>query len=66
MTTNFLTLEEFAERLKMHPGTIRRAIREGRIFATRPSMGKRAPYRIPETELERLALQGMCEKKKEK
>jgi excisionase family DNA binding protein len=61
---NFLTLEEFAQRLKMHPGTIRRAIKQGKIFASRPSLGKRAPYRIAESELERLHLQGMCEKKK--
>jgi excisionase family DNA binding protein len=63
MTINFLTVEEFAQRIKMHAGTVRRAIREGRIFATRPSMGKKAPYRIAESELERLQLKGMCEKK---
>jgi len=59
----FLTVKEFAERLKMHPGSIRRAIREGKIFASRPSVGKHGPFRIAESELERLHLQGMCEKK---
>jgi len=60
----FLTVEEFAQRIKMHPGTVRKGIKEGKIFAIRPSMGKRAPYRIAESELERLHLQGMCERNK--
>lgn len=60
---NFLTLQEFSERIKMHPGTVRKAIRKGKIFASRPGMGKKSPYRIPESELERLHLQTMCEKK---
>lgn len=63
MNTNFLTVEEFAKRIKMHEGTVRRAIKQGKIFATRPSMGKRAPYRIAESELERLHIQSMCEPK---
>jgi excisionase family DNA binding protein len=61
MNVTFLTVEEFAERVKMHPGSIRRSIREGKIFGFRPCSGKRAPYRIPESELERLYLKGMCE-----
>jgi excisionase family DNA binding protein len=60
----FLTVEEFAGRLKMHPVSIRRAIKQGRIYASRPSCGKRAPYRICESELERLHFQGMCEPQK--
>ena len=60
---NFLTVEEFAKRLKVHRNTIRRAIKKGKIFATRPAGGQRAPYRIAESELERLHLQSMCEKK---
>lgn len=61
---NFLTVEEFAKRLKIHPASVRRAIKAGHIFATRPSLGKKAPYRIAESELERLHLQSMCENKK--
>ncbi len=64
MNLNFLTVEEFAKCIKMHPGSVRRSIRQGKIFATRPSMGKRGPFRIAESELERLHLQGMCEKQK--
>ena len=64
MSINFLTIEEFAERIKMSPASVIRSIKGGKIFATRPGMGKRTPYRIAESELERLQLQGMCEKKK--
>jgi len=63
---NFLTVEEFAKCIKMHPGTVRRAIKKGKIYASRPSLGIKAPYRIAESELERLQLQGMCEKRKPK
>lgn len=59
---NFLTVEEFAQILKIHPTTVRRAIKEGRIYASRPSSGKKAPYRICESEVERLHFQGTCQK----
>ena len=64
MSVNFLTVEEFAARIKMHPGSVRRAIKQGKIYASRPSMGVKAPFRIAESELERLHLQSMCEGKK--
>jgi excisionase family DNA binding protein len=64
MSVNFLTVEEFAQRIKMAPATVRRAIKQRKIYAIRPSLGKKAPYRIAESELERLQLQGMCEHKK--
>lgn len=63
MEVNFLTVEEFAKRIKMHPGSVRRSIKQGKIYASRPSMGIKGPYRIAESELERLQLQGMCERK---
>ncbi len=59
----YLTVEEFANRIKMHPQSVRKSIKEGKIFASRPSIGKRGPFRIAESELERLHVQGMCEKK---
>jgi excisionase family DNA binding protein len=64
MTVNFLTVEEFASRVKLHPASVRRSIKKGKIFASRPTTGKKAPYRIAESELERLMLQGMCEGQK--
>lgn len=60
---NFLTVEEFAKLMKIHPTSVRRAIKQGRIYASRPSAGKRAPFRISESEVERLHFQGMFEKK---
>jgi hypothetical protein len=56
---NFLTVEQFADKIKMSTSSVRKSIREGKIFASRPSMGIRAPYRIPDTELERLHLETM-------
>lgn len=60
---NFLTVEEFANILKLSPGSVRRSIREGKIFACRPTGSKRGPLRISESEIERLHLKGMCESK---
>jgi excisionase family DNA binding protein len=62
---NFLTVEEFAQRMKMHPGTVRRAIKSGKVYASRVSpTGLKGPFRIAESELERLHLQGMYQPKK--
>lgn len=56
MNLKFYTVEEVAEKLGMHPATIRKAIREKRIHAFRPSIGKKAPYRIQEDEFKRIML----------
>ncbi len=56
---NFLTVEEFAKRIKMHPGSVRRAIKKGKIYACRPGIGVRSAFKIPESELERIHLQSM-------
>lgn len=47
MSSSFLTAEQAAERLGLHPKTVRRFIREGRLKATR--IGK--AYRILESDL---------------
>ncbi len=52
----FFTVEEFAERLKISTATVRKLIREGKVYAVRP--GSRI-YRIPETEVERLTIKSM-------
>jgi excisionase family DNA binding protein len=52
----FLNVYEFAKKLRVHPQTIRRCIKSGRIQAFRISDGKRAGWRIPTTELGRLAI----------
>ncbi len=53
---NYLTVEEFSRKIKMCPHTVRRAIKSGKIYATRFGIGKKSPYRISETELERIQL----------
>lgn len=64
MSINFLTIQEFADRMKVHPATVRKFVREGKVFASRTGTGKTSRYRIAESELERLHLQSMCEKQK--
>ena len=51
MSYPFLTTEEAAEALALHPKTVRRMIREGRLQATR--IGK--SYRILESDLTQFA-----------
>lgn len=55
MTNNrLLTVKEFAAILRVHPITVRRAIEFGRIHGCRVGVGKKASYRIYESELERM------------
>jgi excisionase family DNA binding protein len=48
MSEEVYTVEQFAERLKLHPKTVRRFIREGRLRAVK--VGK--SYRILRTDME--------------
>jgi len=50
----FYSVQEFAKITKMNPVTIRKAIETGYINAFKPGIGKRCPWRIPATEIERL------------
>ena len=61
-----LTVNELAEILKYDPQTIRRLIREGRIFAFRVGKGKKSPYRILPEEVGRLRLIGFEEQLQKK
>lgn len=54
MKNKLLTVKEFAALLRVHPITVRRAIEYGRIHACRVGTGKKASYRIFESELERM------------
>ena len=52
---DFLTIIEFAAILGMHHNTVRRAIKNGRISAFKLGAGNRASYRIPRSEIQRIA-----------
>ena len=52
---NLLTINEFAEILKVHPNTVRNGIKSGRIQAFRAGGGKKSAFRIFDTELNRMA-----------
>jgi excisionase family DNA binding protein len=58
----FLTCSEFANRLNISCQTVRDMIKTHKIHAVRPGNGKRTPYRIPDTEFERLIIASQCEK----
>ena len=49
----WLTVQEAADRLKVHPETIRVWLRDGRLRGTQP-MNKRVGWRIAASELERI------------
>jgi excisionase family DNA binding protein len=61
----YLTVSEFANRTKLCCHTIRASIKAGKIYACRPGPGKRSPFRIPVTELERLQIAYQFENKVE-
>lgn len=54
MNETLLSVKQFASKIGVHPSTVRRAIAFGRIHAFRVGAGKKAQYRIRETELERM------------
>jgi len=58
----FLTCQEFADKLKIPRDLVYSMIDSGRIKAIRLSEGIKAPWRIPYTELQRLHAQAYEEK----
>jgi excisionase family DNA binding protein len=56
MSQEYYSVTEFSVLMGVHPLTIRSAIRKGRIIAVRVGSGKKSPYRIPHSEIERLTL----------
>ena len=53
---DFLSIKEFAILLNVHPNTIRRAVKSGRINAFKVGYGKKGIYRIAKTEINRIAI----------
>lgn len=59
--SDFLSIKEFAFKLGVHPNTIRRSIKRGRISAFKVGGGNKSIYRIPKSEANRMALFDMEE-----
>lgn len=50
------TIIQFALKMSVHPNTIRRAIKNGKIQAINMGSGVKKIYRIPSSEIGRMAL----------
>lgn len=66
----FYTIKEFADKIRVHHNTVRKALKSGKIQGFRISDGKRAAYRISCDEVQRLCeldiaklIAGIVEKK---
>lgn len=54
MNTNILTVNQFAEKIGTSRLTVLRLIKSGKIIAFRLSDSPKSPYRIRESEIDRL------------
>ena len=57
----YLSVKEISKLLSVHPNTIRNAIHNGKISSIRLGEGKSSAYRIPRSEIDRLALADLKE-----
>lgn len=55
------TVKEFAKIMQMHPNTIRKAIKSGKITAFKIGKGPKSEWRILHSEIERLISYDMKE-----
>lgn len=51
---DFFTIKEFAAKLRVHPNSVRRSIKAGRIMAFSFGTDKKRTFRIPSSEIERI------------
>lgn len=56
ITTDFLSINDFAKKVGLHHITIRKYIKNGCINAFQIGPHPKSPYRIPISEIERIAL----------
>jgi excisionase family DNA binding protein len=56
MEKDFLSINEFAKLISVHPQSVRTMIRKGRLSAFQVGGGLTSSYRIARTEVERLGL----------
>lgn len=57
MEDDFLSIKEYADLIRVHPNTVRRSIKNGHCKAFRTGRGCKAVYRIPRSEINRLAFE---------
>jgi len=51
---DFYTVMEFSNKLRIHPNTVRKLVKSGKIQSFRIGEGPRSDYRIPKTEISRI------------
>jgi len=56
MENRMLTLNEFADKLNVSRSTVKRMIKNGVISFLRTGLGDKCHYRIPESEIQRMAV----------
>ncbi len=56
MPDEYLSVKEFASKIRVHYNTVLRAIKTGKLNAVRIGSGKKATFRISVTEIHRIAL----------
>jgi excisionase family DNA binding protein len=56
MEEEYLTVKEFAAKIRVHYNTVLRSIRCGRLNAVRIGYGKKAAFRIAKSEIQRISL----------
>ncbi len=56
MLDEYLSVKEFASKMRLHYNTVLRAIKTGKLNAVRIGSGKKAAYRIASSETNRIAL----------
>jgi excisionase family DNA binding protein len=56
MPDEYMTVKEFASKMKLHYNTVYRAIKSGRLNAVRIGSGKKSSFRIAASEVNRIAL----------
>ena len=51
----FYNVQEFSDLVRVHPNTVRKCIKDGRIQAFRIGVGSRSCFRIPHSEISRIS-----------